>query len=79
MIKKAPYHKQGDGINEPDLTLYGGAYLTVTYWQADPGHGYQPTIYIKNDSHPNNVPVAISPHDAAKLSEILAFVHTQIN
>ena len=79
MTHQEPKHIKGDGVNTPDLKLFVGAYMTVTFWQADPENKQQPTIYIKNDNRSDNSLLSFHPNHVAQLVEVLAFINKQIN
>ena len=79
MTHQEPKYIKGDGLNTPDLKLFVGAYLTISYWQADPKNKQQPTIHIKNDSQPGDSALSFHPNHAAQLSAVLSFINKQIN
>jgi len=74
-----PKHIKGDGVTTPDLKLFVGAYITVTYWQADPQNNRQSTIYIKNDRQPGEVSLVVYPNQAAQLADVLSFISRQVD
>ena len=74
-----PKYLKGDGINSPDLKLFVGAYITVTYWQADPENNQQPVVYIKNDNRSDNAVLAFHSNHLEQLVDVLSFVNKQIN
>ncbi len=77
MTHEEPKYIKGDGINAPDLKLFAGAYITITYWQADPDNNQQPTIYVENDN--NNSALAFHSNHVAQLAAALSFINRQIN
>ena len=78
MTQQEPKHIKGNGVTTPDLKLFVGAYITVTYWQADPKNNRQPTIYIKNDRQPGEVALILRPDQAGQLVEVLTFINEQV-
>ncbi len=77
-MAQQPKHIKGDGINTPDLKLFVGAYMTVTYWQADPKNNKQSTIHIKSDGGPADSSLVIHPSNVDQLAQVLSFINQQI-
>ncbi len=77
--EQSPKFVTGDGINTPDLKLFAGAYITITYWQASPDNNQRPIIYIKNDSQPEHSSIVIEPNLASQLANALVFIDQQVN
>ena len=79
MSQPEPKYVKGNGKSAPDLKLVVGAYMTVTYWQADPENNQQSTINIINDGQSDAARLTFHPSHAAQLADVLAFIHQQIN
>ena len=79
MSQPEPKYVKGNGKTTPDLKLVVGAYITVTYWQADPENNHQPTINIVNVGQQDETRLTMHPSHAAQLADVLTFIHKQLN
>jgi len=79
VTQQEPKYIKGDGLTGPDLKLFVGAHITVTYWQADPENKQQPTVTIKNDRQPDEISLRLHSNEIASLANVLMYINGQVN